>query len=968
MNRKLLLLVCFVFLAGLGGLAQAGTPIDVNNWSFEFDDDGNQIYCHAGMGQTIGSSGIMAWGHSTSSWAGVDPYCLGDTDYDPCSLTMVCTPEECYTDDHSGCHCWAALHGISYNYTQAANMYIYNELDPCDPNAIITIGRQYTFTLDAMSEIYKGTLDNLWIVPGMFYGQGGDSNHVEVANKEYLLKIWIGDLNEWEREWEPNLTVKWVATENHPALGKVLGIKVYVPSAGGPVRAYGIHDRMRVEWDWAVAAYNPTPADQTDDVARDVNLGWAPGLWAARHVVYFHEDFNKVDGLLEDANQGIQDPNTWSVLNYDSSGLDLATTYYWRIKEVNEGFVNPGGIPDQPWTGDVWSFTVTGYAQNPNPADYATGIPHIGTVPSWTPGTDSNSHDVYFGTDFDDVNDANTTVTLSVFKGNQNGNSYDPNMLMLGKRYYWRIDEVNELGGTLVKGRVWQFTISEYFTMEDFDGYANTPALLAVWDDYWANDSGAEVTRETIITADDGNSMAYDYDNRAGDYNPVASRTFGTGDNWLAGGLETLTLYVRGKVGNSPDPMYVEITDGSGVTAKAAYPDPNELAIEWKGFQEWNIALQDFVDDNSVDLTDIEKLAICFGDKTPRGTGTVYFDNIRLYPARCIPAYAHPTGSFDWDCVIDSADLRTMAKDWLLSGIGNVTASAPSGTPVACWKMDDALSGGPNKQNVVDSCGSYLGLLQDPDADPGLNTNAHHDADSVEGTGSLTFDGVDDYIDVNTPLNLNSNTVTISAWIKRDGEQDDYKGIVACHWTDPCDSNLSTGAGFGFGSGGTYGFRDWGQWEANNELSYAWSADTNEADFDWTWDFHTGLIVPDIEWVFIALVIEPTKATVYMYDGDLHAARNYMPHNPERFNGPLHIGEQMQHPNRYFKGNIDDVAVYNYSMTPAEILYLALQGSGSEYVELVSWRADVDDDDTVNFKDYATVADNWLEEVLWPTP
>ena len=76
----------------------------------------------------------------------------------------------------------------------------------------------------------------------------------------------------------------------------------------------------------------------------------------------------------------------------------------------------------------------------------------------------------------------------------------------------------------------------------------------------------------------------------------------------------------------------------------------------------------------------------------------------------------------------------------------------------------------------------------------------------------------------------------------------------------------------------------------------------------------------------------------------------------------------MQHEGRYFKGNIDDVAVYNYSLTPAEILYLALQGSGSEYVDLVYWRADVDDDDTVNFMDYATVADNWLKEVLWPTP
>ncbi|MHC4365319.1 MAG: hypothetical protein ACYSTJ_07620, partial [Planctomycetota bacterium] len=213
MNRKMLLLVSFVFVAGLGGLAQAGTPIDVNNWSFEFDADGNQIYCHTGS--------MLAWEQVGNGWVGVDPYCLGDADYDPCSLTMVCTPEECFTDNHDGCHCWAAMHGICYNYTQAGET-LYQELDANDPNAIIAIGRQYTFTLDGMSEVYgEAELDNLWMVPAMFYGQGGDSNHVELASKAHLLKTWVGDLNEWEHEWEPNLIVRWVATEGHPALGKV---------------------------------------------------------------------------------------------------------------------------------------------------------------------------------------------------------------------------------------------------------------------------------------------------------------------------------------------------------------------------------------------------------------------------------------------------------------------------------------------------------------------------------------------------------------------------------------------------------------------------------------------------------------------------------------------------------------------------------------------------------------------------
>ena len=37
-----------------------------------------------------------------------------------------------------------------------------------------------------------------------------------------------------------------------------------------------------------------------------------------------------------------------------------------------------------------------------------------------------NGHDVYFGTDYDDVNDANTTETYGVYRGRQDANSWDP--------------------------------------------------------------------------------------------------------------------------------------------------------------------------------------------------------------------------------------------------------------------------------------------------------------------------------------------------------------------------------------------------------------------------------------------------------------------------------------------------------------------------------------------------------------
>ncbi len=83
---------------------------------------------------------------------------------------------------------------------------------------------------------------------------------------------------------------------------------------------------------------------------------------------------------------------------------------------------------------------------------------------SWIPGSFAVSHDVYFGTSFDDVNDGaegtfvgNVSVTFQAvgFQGFP-----APDGLKPGTTYYWRIDEVNEADpNSPWKGDVWSFTI-----------------------------------------------------------------------------------------------------------------------------------------------------------------------------------------------------------------------------------------------------------------------------------------------------------------------------------------------------------------------------------------------------------------------------------------------------------------------------------------------------------------------------
>ncbi len=80
---------------------------------------------------------------------------------------------------------------------------------------------------------------------------------------------------------------------------------------------------------------------------------------------------------------------------------------------------------------------------------------------SWTAGDYAVSHDVYFGTVFDDVNGATRDNPMDVLVSQgQTGTTYSPVALLdYGTTYYWRVDEVNGAPDrTIHRGSVWNFT------------------------------------------------------------------------------------------------------------------------------------------------------------------------------------------------------------------------------------------------------------------------------------------------------------------------------------------------------------------------------------------------------------------------------------------------------------------------------------------------------------------------------
>ncbi|OHB75795.1 MAG: hypothetical protein A2Z25_13275 [Planctomycetes bacterium RBG_16_55_9] len=115
-------------------------------------------------------------------------------------------------------------------------------------------------------------------------------------------------------------------------------------------------------------------------------------------------------------------------------------------------------------------------ASDPIPSDGAVHESTSATL-QWKPGETAVSHDVYFGKNFGNVNNANTSNKTGIYRGRQTETSYVTEELDRGQTYYWRIDEVEPDGTTIHKGNIWSFTVVNEITVEyqvsssEDDGY-----------------------------------------------------------------------------------------------------------------------------------------------------------------------------------------------------------------------------------------------------------------------------------------------------------------------------------------------------------------------------------------------------------------------------------------------------------------------------------------------------------------
>jgi len=228
----------------------------------------------------------------------------------------------------------------------------------------------------------------------------------------------------------------------------------------------------------------------------------------------------------------------------------------------------------------------------PNPSDGATDVPRD-VVLSWTPGEFAATHDVYFGTVYEDVNDADTTNTLDVLVGpGQDANTYDVGRLELGQTYYWRVDEVNAPPeSTVFKGGVWSFTVEPY--SRPIAG-GNITAT--------ASSSTPDTSPEKTI---DGSGLDADDQHSTGE-----------GDMWLSGPL-------------GPQPTWIQYAfDKSYQLDQMLVWNSNQKVESYVGFGAKNVTIEYSADANDWTVLGEFEFARAPGEDTCTADTTVDFGGV----------------------------------------------------------------------------------------------------------------------------------------------------------------------------------------------------------------------------------------------------------------------------------------------------------------------------------------------------
>ena len=773
-------------------------------------------------------------------------------------------------------------------------------------------------------------------------------------------------------------------------------------------------------------AYRPDPRDGVTDLAPTPTLSWSPGKDAASHNVYFGSNF-------ADVNDGTAFMGNQQETSYGPLDLELGKTYYWRIEEVNtDGTVSEGVV----WSFTVAEYIVVDDFEDYNdyppdrifetwPGGYAAGDPANGSVvghlePPFAEQTFVHSGSQAMVITYDNSGPANLSEAVANIDDLKSGRD-------------WTVRGVKALSlwfrgypayvGSFVEGPAGTYTMTAggydiggtsdefHFAYKEVTGASTVIAnVLSVGNtDPWAK--AGVMIRDTldadsthamvVVTPNSGVSMQY----RSATGGGSESTTQGgiTAPQWVKiertlGGLVrgyysadgvawtqlasvstvamNTPMYVGlaltshnenemcvaqfsnvsfpntsvepqwddrdvGIISNQAEPMYVAISNANGTPAVVYHEDANATLINT--WTEWPIDLKKFAD-KGVNLADVDKMFIGFGTREnpqPGGNGTMYFDDIRLYVPRCVLDKVTPlAGDLTNDCRVDFADLQIMVNDWLQGDYTVPTAVPKDANLVLYYQFEN---------NTVDSSGNAINGT--PVGSPGYASGVFGQAIALDGSN---------YVNCGNPALLNFGRAdwSICAWVKN-AQADDTATVFANGGDESGGIRYTLGIG-----------------EAGPDGAVTITTDDDATKVQAV----STTTVNDNEWHHVCALRNGSELHVYV-DGILDAT-NTVPTGYDLSGASQHnayVGAITDHRDatgntleKFYIGLLDDLRIYDYALSDAELSYLATKGTSGLYFPLVSvanlYDAEPQNAKKVNFKDLAILAGQWLKEQLWPQP
>jgi len=154
--------------------------------------------------------------------------------------------------------------------------------------------------------------------------------------------------------------------------------------------------------------------------------------------------------------------------------------------------------------------------------------------------------------------------------------------------------------------------------------------------------------------------------------------------------------------------------------------------------------------------------------------------------------------------------------------------------------------------------------------------------------GSIVFDGTNDFVQCTGSLTVTA--ATFVTWIRRNGNQGTYDGILFSRGTN------TTGMNF----------------FSSNQLGYHWN------DSSSTYNWASGLTIPDATWCMIAVSVTSTAATAYLCQtSGTTTATNTVNHSSSLLND-IKIAQD-DAGGRFFNGNIAIALLYNIALSAGQV-------------------------------------------------